>query len=108
MHPGLGGQDRPPLLLEDRADLDAVGKRRVRDVIEALPAHQEEVADGLEAGLCEQRALADLTVLRERRQLDAHERILAGRADPGARQVPTEQRSPEEDVSVTFDAPARP
>ena len=31
----LCGQDRPPLVFEDRADIDAVGKWRVRDVIEA-------------------------------------------------------------------------
>ena len=42
-----------------------------------LPAHQEEVTDGHEASLGEQRALADLGVLGERRELDANERVLA-------------------------------
>ena len=53
------------------------------------------MADGLEACRRQQRALAGLAVLGERRQLDAHERVLARRADAGAREVPAEQRGPE-------------
>ena len=73
----LGREDRPPVVLGDRADLEAVGEWRVRDVVEPSPAHQEEVPDGHEARLGEQRALADLGVLGERRELDAYERVLA-------------------------------
>ena len=62
---GLGIEDRPVLVRGDRPQLEAVRERRIGDVIQVGDAHEEEVADGLEAGVRQDRSMADLRVLDE-------------------------------------------
>ena len=87
----LGLEDGPPVRLLDRPDLEALGQRGIRDLIQAVATHQEEVADRLEPGLGEERPVADGGVLDPRRQLDRDVRILAGRARLRPLDAPVEQ-----------------
>ena len=92
----LGVEDRPPLVLGDRPDLEAVGERRVRDVVE-----RRRGASGRSDGPPRSPALVSsarwpisLSSANDC-ELDPHERVLARRADAGTRQVPAEQRRPD-------------
>ena len=73
----LGLEDRAPLVLGDGTDLEALRHGDVRDLVEAGPEHQEEVADRLEPSRLEERAMAGLRVLAEGPHADGRARILA-------------------------------
>ena len=96
----LGLEDGPPLRLLDRPDLETLGQRGIRDLIQAVAAHQEEVAYRLEPGLGEERPVADGGVLDPRGQLDRDVRILAGRAHLRPLDAPVEQPASDPAPSV--------
>ena len=62
----LGGDDRPVLVRLHRTELDAVGKRRLRDVLEIGPAHEEEPADRLEPRGLDEAQVAGLVLVDHR------------------------------------------
>ncbi len=90
----LGVQDPASVVLGDRPELEPVGQRGVRDVVERRPAHHEAVAHRLEAGRSRSARWAVSCSSAPPAIATSTPRVLDGRPLAGTLHRPAEERRP--------------